>query len=101
MKNIRERILGLMKSENYQPMNKSEFSRALNLPSSERSEMRAALNKLERKGVIVAGKKSRYSLAGSGVKSDAKTGGKTTGGGIMVGVIRFQNGGNAWFYPDI
>jgi len=97
MKNIRARILSLMKSGDYQPMNKSEFARALSVPSYERAAMRAALNKLERKGVIVSGKKSRYSLDGQ-EKVSQKRGAE---GGLMVGVIRFQNGGNAWFYPDL
>jgi ribonuclease R len=107
MKNIRERILSLMKSESYQPMNKSEFSRALNLQSPQRPAMRAALDKLERNGVISVGEKERYNLAAQGAKntsspkSKSKSSGVSNAGGMMVGVIRFQNGGNAWFYPDI
>ncbi|MGJ8657100.1 MAG: ribonuclease R family protein [Akkermansiaceae bacterium] len=102
MKDFRSRILSLMKSGDYQPMNKSEFSRALNVPSPARAAMRAALNKLERKGVIVAGKQSRYSLAGAGKGvGNSKVVKKGHAGGLMVGVIRFQNGGNAWFYPDL
>ncbi len=106
MKDIRERILGLMRSQNYQPMNKSELSRALNLQSPLRAAMRAALHQLERSGVIVEGRKGRYTLKGAELAKVA--GGKfpkkvnlAGKGGIMVGVIRFQNGGNAWFYPDL
>ncbi|MFT5632322.1 MAG: ribonuclease R [Rubritalea sp.] len=120
MKDIRDRILGLMKSESYQPMDKSEFSRALNLQSPQRPAMRSTLDKLERDGVIESGKKERYSLAASGAENTSsarsggkvsaaragkasrpRSGGKASAGGMMVGVIRFQNGGNAWFYPDI
>lgn len=105
MKDIREKILSLMNSEKYQPMNKSEFSRALNLQSPMRAGMRAALSKLERSGVIVEGKKGRYVLAESVNKSVVKPARraalKVSAGGLMVGVIRFQNGGNAWFYPDL
>lgn len=105
MKDMRERILNLMKSGNYQPMNKSEFSRALNLQSPMRAGMRAALSKLERSGVIVEGKKARYVLAesvnSSVVKPARRAALKVSSGGLMVGVIRFQNGGNAWFYPDL
>ncbi len=96
MKNIRERLLGLMKGGNYQPMNKSELARALSVPSAERSAMRAVLNRMERKGVISAGKKARYSI-----KAKVAGPGKGTAPGMMIGVIRFQNGGNAWFYPDV
>ena len=92
-----------MKSGNYQPMNKSEFSRALNVPSHARAAMRAALNKLERKGVIVSGKKRRYVLAAPGakVKAPGRGGARSGTGGVMVGVLKFQNSGNAWFYPDL
>jgi ribonuclease R len=105
MKDIRERILSLMRSEKYQPMNKSEFSRALDLQSPMRAGMRAALSKLERSGVIVEGKKGRYILTESVNRSVQKPARRKalrkSTGGLMVGVIRFQNGGNAWFYPDL
>ncbi len=96
MKNMRERILSLMKSPGYQPMNKSEFSRSLNLQSPMRAGLRAALSKMERKGEIVMVNKSRYVLGQVG-----KGAGKSGSDGMMVGVLRFQNGGNAWFYPDL
>ena len=100
MKDFRNRVLDLMKSGDYQPMNKSEFSRALNVPMPARAALRAALNKLERKGMIVLVKGSRYSLAGK-VAGPVRSVKRGLEGGLMVGVIRFQNGGNAWFYPDI
>lgn len=106
MKDIREKILGLMKSENYEPMNKSEFARALSIQSQERGAMRAALSHLERGGLIVEGKKGRYYIKGKAANKTAggkfsKKGINAGKGGIMVGVIRFQTGGNAWFYPDL
>lgn len=96
MKNIRERLLGLMKGGNYQPMNKSELARALSVPGSERSAMRAVLNRMERKGVVSVGKKSRYRI-----NTKVADTSKGVAPGLMVGVIKFQNGGNAWFYPDV
>jgi len=100
MKNLRERILDWMRRNDYLPMNKSELARALEIESSERPAMRAALSKLERGGMIECGKKARYALVGR--KTDGNSA-QSSGskGGLMVGVIRFQNGGNAWFYPDL
>jgi len=92
-----------MGRDDYHPMNKSEMARALEIPSYERAAMRATLNKLERKGKIVCGKKSRYRLEGedpgSNVHRENKRGSE---GGLMVGVIKFQqSSGHAWFYPDL
>ena len=108
MKNMRTRILNLIRCENYQPMNKSELARALEIPSYERAAMRAALNKLERKGTIIRGKKSRYTLGDkeNSTNEEKGRGGFVSGkrgseGDIMVGVIRFQTNGHAWFYPDL
>ncbi len=107
MRDIGEKILGLMKSDDYEPMNQSEISRALSLKSPQRAEMRAQISHLQKGGIIVVGKKGRYTLAG---RPKSKVGGKFAGakivkkaqnGGMMVGVIRFQSNGNAWFYPDL
>ncbi len=83
-------------------MNKSEIARDLRIPSYERAKMRAELNKMDRKGEVVMGQKSRYRLAGE--PSGGRRGGSTSrdsGQGMMVGVIRFQHSGHAWFYPDV
>ena len=105
MKNMRLRILSLMGRDDYQPMNKSEMARALEVPSYERAAMRASLNKLERKGKIILGKKSRYILEGGASDNKANffqnKGKKGAEGGLMVGVIKFQSSGHAWFYPDL
>lgn len=84
---VKEKILKLMKTAGYQPLNKSEMARAMEIPSSQRSEMRAALHKLEKSGQIVEGKKARYKLR-------AKTEGR------LVGSIKFLKKGGALFFPD-
>jgi len=66
-----------MKSRRYKPLNKSELARALGVQSDERSQMRATLNKMERKGELILGKKSRYSLKFK----------KATKGGEMTGSV--------------
>lgn len=100
MNNLRERIRVLMKSPDYQPLNKSEFARALKLKPNERSELRAELIELEKQSKIVSGKKGRFTLR-------SKSGGKGKGGkskapigALLIGTFRFQASGNAWFYPD-
>jgi len=84
---MRDRILRFLRSSSYRPMNKSELARALEVSSNERADMRGVLAKLEREGVIVAGKKSRYELRGKKQ-------------GILVGRISFLRKGGAFFYPD-
>lgn len=94
MKNLRRRIETLLKSAEYQPLNKSEFARALGISSNHRSELRAELIRMENKGIIVRGKKGRFTLR-------AKSGkGKSGSGALLIGTLRFQNTGHAWFYPD-
>lgn len=105
----------LMKSPEYQPLNKSEFARALKLKPNERSELRAELLRLENKGLIVRGKRGRFELqsrsGNTGEKpgkqpqraAKAKKGGqskKRKSGALLIGTLRFQGSGNAWFYPD-
>ncbi|MBK1853403.1 ribonuclease R [Verrucomicrobiaceae bacterium 5K15] len=116
MNNLRERIRVLMKASDYQPLNKSEFARSLRLKPNERSALRAELLRLENKGLIVRGKKGRFDLksrAGQNggasehqpqrpPKGGGKKGGRkhSSSGPQLVGTIRFQASGNAWFYPD-
>jgi len=76
-----------MQSAKYEPMNKSELARALELASDQRSLMRNTLRKMEDKGEIVYGKKGRYSLRA--LKS-----------GRLVGEIKFLKKGGALFFPD-
>jgi len=122
MKNLRKRIQTLMSSPDYSPLNKSEFARTLNISSNHRSALRAELIGMENKGEIVRGKKGRFTLraksetsANSGNSAKGKTGkgngkdkgnskrtgkGKSGSGALLIGVLRFQASGHAWFYPD-
>jgi ribonuclease R len=86
---LRGRILRMMQGQKYRPMNKSEFTRNLELSSDERAQLRSVLKGLEREGLIVEGKKSRYELL-------AATRRETE----LSGVIRFTPRGHAWFFPD-
>lgn len=87
MELVKEKILKLMQVAGYQPLNKSEMARALEVSPDQRSEMRAALQKLENAGQIVEGKKARYSLR---AKKE----------GSLVGTIKFLKKGGALFFPD-
>ena len=101
MNNLRERIRVLMKSADYRPLNKSEFARTLRLKPNERSEFRAELIALEKKGLIVCGKKGRYSLSSKSGNQGGRAGkGKSASGALLIGTLRFQSSGHAWFYPD-
>ena len=98
MINLRERIRVLMKSPEYRPLNKSEFARTLQLKPNERSTLRSELIALEKKGLIICGKKGSYSLRSKSAKKGGK--GRSASGALLIGVLRFQSSGHAWFYPD-
>ena len=112
MNKLRERIRVLMKSPDYRPLNKSEFARTLRLKPNERSELRAELIRLENKGLIVRGKKGRFELRSrSGdqnapQRNDTRKSNqkgkrnKSSSGALLIGTLRYQSSGNAWFYPD-
>jgi ribonuclease R len=76
----------------YRPQNKSEIARALDIPSKNRSDLRDALAELEKRGEIVAGKKSRYRVPG---KSDS---GETFTGEIHFSPDRKRK--SAYFVPS-
>lgn len=98
MKKLRQRIQALLNSPDYKPLNKSEFARTLGLKSGDRAALRAELLKLESKGEIVRGKKGRFTPR---AKSRGRGGkGKSAPGALLIGTLRFQGNGNAWFYPD-
>jgi ribonuclease R len=84
---LRERVLALLRSPQYQPQTKSGLARALRLPPEERSGFRDVLRGLEAEGVVLCGKKALYSLRQ-----------RTPGG--LTGTIKFLNTGGAHFLPD-
>ncbi len=75
-------------------MDKSEIARALKVGGAGREKLRAELAKMVRKGYVVQGRQSRYQMKGR------KRGGMP-GTGDLIGVIRFQPNGHAWFYPQL
>ena len=95
MKRLRQRIDTLLKSPEYRPLNKSEFARNLRVKPNERAALREELLRLENKGIIVRGKKGRFSL-----RSKSSKGPKKGNQALLIGTLRFQSNGNAWFYPD-
>ncbi|MEP4078615.1 ribonuclease R [Haloferula sp.] len=84
---LRDRILELMRSSNYRPMNKSDLCRSLKIPIHQRSHLRKELAALEKSDKIVLGKKNRYQLPSS--KGDQ-----------LRGTVKFTPKGDAWFFPD-
>ena len=56
------RILALMRSPRYQPLDKVEFSKKLGIPADDRGEVREALKALEERGEIARIRKDRYVL---------------------------------------
>ncbi|MGB0775939.1 MAG: ribonuclease R family protein, partial [Akkermansiaceae bacterium] len=82
-----------------------ERKAVLNL--EERAALRAELLRLEKKGDLVRGKKGRFSLrsqSGNNHSGDRKNAsrarGKTGNRALLIGTLRFQASGHAWFYPD-
>ncbi|MEO7932884.1 MAG: ribonuclease R [Chthoniobacterales bacterium] len=60
--NLPERILTLLGSEKYQPLDKIDLSHALDLPPDERNQLRGVLRELLEDGQVVLLKKNRYAL---------------------------------------
>lgn len=59
---LRERILTLLSSRDYQPLDKIDMSRKLGVAGSDRVELRKILRQLERSGEIARIRKNRYVL---------------------------------------
>ena len=85
--NLRDPLLALMRSRDYQPMTKSELARHLGVPSDQRSALRMTLEALVAEGLLAEGKKSRYEL-------------RVRTGKHLVGTIKFHPKGHAYFFPD-
>jgi len=59
---LRQRILALLASGDYQPLDKIEIARALGVQSNQRVTVRKELRELERSGEIARIRKTRYIL---------------------------------------
>src|SRR5436190_539531 len=59
---LRERLLKLLASPKYQPLDKSELAWELQVPSDARSELRRLLKDLEDEGTITRIRKNRFVL---------------------------------------
>ena len=57
---LEDSLLKTLSSPSYRPLNKSELSKELNIPSKKRSELRTLLSSLESRGIIKRIKKGRY-----------------------------------------
>lgn len=86
-KDLRSRLLALLRGPKYQPLTKSGLARALDVPPDGRAAFRDTLRALEEEGKILCGKKRLYTLRGN-----------TPGG--LAGTITFLNSGGAHFSPD-
>src|SRR5437879_94531 len=61
-KSAEQRLFELLGSPRYQPLNKTELSKRLQIPLDERSSFRRLLNHLETLGKITRIRKDRYVL---------------------------------------
>jgi ribonuclease R len=78
---LRERILEQLRKPGYQPLDKVELSKALDMHSSERRQLREVLGALESEGAIVRTSKERYILPGVA--------------DVATGTLQVHGGGNA------
>ncbi|MFT4548348.1 MAG: ribonuclease R [Verrucomicrobiales bacterium] len=86
---LRKLLIKHLKGANYQAQDNSELQRTLDIESKERKLFRSILKELEADGRIKQGKKGRYSIRKKGVAS-------SSGGGEIIGTIRFQERGDAF-----
>ena len=84
---LRDRLLEHLRSPDYQPQNKSELARALEIDSRNRAELRGIIRDLDGEGVLVRLKRGRYSL-----RENARN--------VLVGTLRSMHNGNTFFYPE-
>lgn len=96
---LREKILRMMDSRDYRPMNKSEFVRHLEIPSEQRSELRHILQKLEHEDLIESGKKGRFQLVRPNQEVEPEAP-EELNSDHLCGAIKFTPKGDAWFFPD-
>jgi len=86
--NLRDDVLGFMKSNPGQPVTKSLLARRLNVPADGRSELRRVIAALASEGLIQEGKKACYTL-------------RAKSGGALAGTLKFHPRGHAFFFPDV
>src|SRR4051812_7015214 len=86
MKDIAERLLGLVAQRDYVPLNVPELLRRLRLPPNRQQELQALLRKLEQAGRIVRIKGNRYIQPG---EAD-----------LIPGRIRMNRSGKGFLQPD-
>lgn len=85
--NLRAQVLELMGRADYEPLNKSELSRKLDLQGSDRSSLRILMDELERDHSVVRLKKGRFAL-------------KVVNHDLVTGRIRRLKSGKCLFIPD-
>lgn len=78
---LEARVIELLESPRYQPLDKVQLSKALGIPSHERTVLRKALKRLEQRGEIARIRKDRYVIP---EVAD-----------LVAGQIEFHQGGNA------
>ncbi len=86
--NLRDAILGLMRTNPNQPVTKSSLARHLEVPVERRSELRKTIEALVSEGVVQEGKKATYVLR-------SKT------NNALSGTLKFHPKGHAFFFPEL
>ena len=84
---LRRRLLKVLSSPDYQPMNKSELVRELDVSSKKRQALRHILADLESSGQIRQLNKGRYAPRDEGADES-------------VGILKFQPAGHAFVDPE-
>lgn len=85
---LRKQLLKHLKEADYQPQDKTELARALEVSPKERKLLRAVIRELESDGRIKELKKGRIGLRKKAVAAET--------GGEIIGTIRFQDQGHAF-----
>ena len=78
---LHDRVLQILKAPGYQPLDKVDLTKALEMDSSERRQLREVLGAMEAEGVIVRTSKDRYVLPGVA--------------DLATGTLQVHGGGNA------
>ena len=97
---MKKRVLALLRKEGGRLLNKSEISRALELPGSQRKGLREVIAAMVESGQIEQGKKGRYAVSGTSSGQQKKGGRSKSGRGELVGKLKVNAGGHGWFYVN-